>query len=171
MLFFHRPEEVELFKRNSKNYYSCITPETYEALFYNNILELHFRRLFYLYLKINIDFLFNGGFVLLNSNTINIKTLIRIEEAVSLFYSIDYVHTSYADETLTSIFFEKDKSNVLSSQRYTNLVYISEYKKSLPIQYCCIHFISITKIIFMYQAVKIAVRSHFFRENSSSQTS
>ncbi|HEX8017179.1 MAG TPA: hypothetical protein VF465_18240, partial [Flavobacterium sp.] len=166
ILFFKNPIEIEAFKKNAKNYISILRPSTYELFIPNRVIDFHLRRILYLHLKLNVHFLINDGFTLLDAHSINTKTLNKIEHAIQFCKSIDYSRTFFADETYCSIFFEKERSFLLSPDEYLNLIYSEEWKKELLNTVTSIHFVSSTKIIFMYQAVKLAIRSRLFSKRA-----
>ncbi|MEO8582128.1 MAG: hypothetical protein ABI425_06190 [Patescibacteria group bacterium] len=163
VLFFHLPAEIQSFKKTGKNYFGVLHQAVYEQQFvHDNMMEMHFRRLLYFHLKLDIHFLFNGGFLLLNKDTINKVSLAKIEKTLRIFYTVDYARMFYAEETILATLFEVNNSVLLPYPGYVNLVYPIEYDRTLPNRASAIHFITPTRLIFIYQGVKLALRSRLF---------
>src|SRR5258708_2928616 len=162
ILFFQSPAKIEVFRKGKKNYIGALRSSAYESFIQNNVIDFHFRRLLFLHLKLNRYFLVNDGLAFLNMSSINTRTLNKIESAIKFCNSIDYSRTFYADETFRTVLFEMGKSILLHSTDYLNLLHAKEWQKTLPDKTISIHFIGSTKVIFMYQAVKLALRSRLF---------
>jgi hypothetical protein len=87
---------------------------------------------------------------------------------VKLGYESGYVYGDYFEEVLISSVFDKQTASELPPAQYVNLMFDQDYhsRKSAAArkQIVLFHFTSFVRYFFMYHAVKMAVRTHFFRQ-------
>lgn len=163
ILFYKKPKEIKSFLEGEKNYFSTFRHEVYEKFVRENWMELHFRKLLYLHLRLESNYLFNSGLMLFNSNTINKQLMDRLERVLKIFHMIDYARMYYSEEALIANMFEPKKCVLLSDIDYLNYFSPVDDSKEFPTNATSIHFIAPAKPLFMREAIKYAVKNHLFR--------
>lgn len=165
-LFFNAPTEIPAFQKGTKNYFTVLPQSVYEVSVRDNIMETHFRRMLLKHLHIEVPFLFNGGILFVKKNRVNDAWLKKADQVIQLFYDVDYARMTYSDETLMATLFEKQDSIQLK-EKYLNLVFPNQYKKSLFQTAVSIHFTSGNRLLYKYQAIKLFIFTKAFAKVSN----
>jgi hypothetical protein len=106
---------------------------------------------------------FNTGLVAIpNKNVINLK---RLDNIMKYFNKINYSKTHVAEETALSILLYNKPVKQLSGTEYACPVFDSEYGRIEKNKIKMIHYISYSKKYFARDAVKLTLKTMFFRNN------
>ena len=167
LIFNQQPKEIVTFLTHGGLYYGSLQDGTYDFFLTINYTEMVLHQALYNTLKIDANPVFNGGLMLVSKDRITSRMLSNMEKMIAEGYQLGYARAFYFEEVVLSTLFEQKRATLLPLNAYINFTSGEEFTQlNTPDNLRHItmfHFTTYARPIIIYQSVKQALKTNFFR--------